>query len=378
MKETIIFVGNKYKGNFVNEVADARGYKYINIEEKGDIKEQINDIGFIIKSEKIPFMIFDIEQYNNNAKEIVQHIKLLEETSNATIICYMADFIPDSIMARELIASDLKRFILSGDATSLKDQLEKNMLSLDITEQKAIQEYIEKEASIEPVKNFKSVGIVGITEKTGTTTQAIQIIKYLQFKGYKACYVDYSGNKYLSHIKGTKELSFPELVGEWFTSDKNEDEGYITYKGVDMYYKPEQLPKDKNYDYFIFDYGTITKKQFNRSAFLRENLKFVVGSTFVTELDNLYQFFQNPFYQNINFIISFVPDEDKAEVTELVGGLAGEEINTFFAETVFEPFKLNEIDLFETAIPIDAVETASENKVKKRGFFRKKEVMDFE
>ena len=72
---TIIFVGSKLNGAFVEDVCKVRNYNYLNVPEKGNIKEQFNDLMFIVKDIKCNYIIFDIEQYFNEPVEIVDRIK---------------------------------------------------------------------------------------------------------------------------------------------------------------------------------------------------------------------------------------------------------------------------------------------------------------
>ena len=58
---SIVFMGDKFHGFFVEEVAKKRGYNYINIEEKGNIKEQTNDLLFAIQDKNAEFIVYDIE-----------------------------------------------------------------------------------------------------------------------------------------------------------------------------------------------------------------------------------------------------------------------------------------------------------------------------
>lgn len=376
----IIFVGSKLDGYFAEEVARLRGYDYECIPKNGNIKDQTNDILFAA-SGTAEYIIFDVEQYINTADEIAKEISAIAAASNAKPIIYAPAFIPESQMARSLYNLDIKRFVVSGSATSLKDQLEKNMAGFydanERDEVEAIKE-IEEEEKLN-VASFSTIGVAGVCHRIGTTTQAIQIVKYLNLKGYKACYIDLNENKYVDFSRTTgerKEIGFTEKVASWFDLEKKDDAiGMVSYSGVDMFYNHHQIPEvlKMGYDYYVYDYGVYTDQQFNKTSFVREDLKiFVVGSS-PTELDYTLDVAENLFYSDSKILFSFTDAGERDELGELVEQIKeGNRQRAFFANYVPDMFTLMEIDQLEKMLPIDDAAGTEEVVKKKKGFFRKK------
>ena len=67
---------------------------------------------------------------------------------------------------------------------------------------------------------------------------------------------------------------------------------------IDMFYNQDKIPEvlKKEYDYYVYDYGVYNDRDFNKTAFLREDVKiFIVGAS-PTELDYTKEIAQNISY----------------------------------------------------------------------------------
>lgn len=363
MSSKIIFVGERQSGYFAEEVANIRGFDYKNVPRKSEIKKQINDILFAAGG-KADYIIFDVEQYISPAEEIADEIKILCNTLGATPIIYAPAFVPESEMARAFVNRDIKSFILSGSATDLKDQLEKNLTGyFDVNERKEIARVQEiQEAEKENKLKFKTIGVAGACRRIGTTTQALQIVKYLGLRGYKACLIEANDCKYPDRKNGLKtEISFVEKIDAWFDTDALDEElGLVSSFGMDMYYDQSKIPEilKKGYDYYIYDYGCYHSRGFNKTAFVREDIQlFVLGSS-VTELDYTKEVAESPFYQDARFIFSLTSEEEKEDLLFLMDSIRkGNSEKTFFAPYCPDPFTMtNEAAaLYDSCIPIEDI-----------------------
>ncbi|MGL4485351.1 MAG: hypothetical protein ACRCUS_10395 [Anaerovoracaceae bacterium] len=376
----IIFVGSSSSGYFAEEVAKLRAFDFNYIEPKGNIKEQTNDILFLGKSND--WIIYDIEQYINPAEEIVEEIKTITMAINTQPIIFAPSFTPGSKLTTALIENDIKRFIVKGSATGLKDQLEKNMAGyfdkLQRKEIKDSQRHIEEEKKI--LKSFKTIGVSGACSRIGTTTQAIQIVKYLQMKGYKACLIELNENKYVDTAKGSsRELSFVEKIKIWFETQKEDEEiGLVKCFDVDMYHDQSQITKvlKLGYDFYVYDYGMYKNKGFNKMSFLREDIRiFVVGSG-PTELDYTNELAQNSFYQDAKLLFSFTAENEKEDILDLMSKISqGSTERTYFAGYCPDAFSFSELKIYEELLPLEGKrESLGEKKTKKKsaGFFGRK------
>ena len=50
-------------------------------------------------------------------------------------------------------------------------------------------------------KNRKTIAVVGSLSRIGTTTQCLQIVKYFQSCGKKACYIEFNNTGFLNALK---------------------------------------------------------------------------------------------------------------------------------------------------------------------------------
>jgi len=191
----------------------------------------------------------------------------------------------------------------------------------------------------------------------GTTTQALQIVKYLLFKGYKAAYYEMNNHK------------FVEAVADAYSDvDKDDIDGVVKYQKVDMYYKADKLKEvqNKDYDFIVYDFGVYSDHDFNKVSFLEKDIQiFVVGSK-PDEFSKTYNVIKNNFYNNVFYIFNFTSDTEKKDLLEL---MEDKSEYTFFADTAKDPFTFGNPEIYEKMIPLSSVK---EEKVEKRGFFRRR------
>lgn len=378
---TIIFVGDRQTGYFAEEVAKTRNLEYRNVERKARPSEQINDILFSANG-KADYIIFDVEQYICDNDEIVTEIKKVCKALNAKPIIYAPAFLPSSELTRTFIDSNIKQFIISGSAASLKDQLEKNITGYyNANERNEIEKIkMQQEEEKAALMNFKTIGIAGTCHRIGTTTQALQAVKYLTLKGYKACFLEFNENKYQDRNNGVRnELGFVEKVAAWFESEKTDKEiGLVRAFGIDMYYKQSKIPEilKMGYDYFVYDYGCYTERGFNKTSFVREDIKIFVTGASVTELDFTKDVAENLFYQEAKFVFSLTSKEEEDDLIELMESIKlkeneGNAARTYFAGFSPDPFSFTDESaaLYEKLIP---VENLKAEKPKNKGLFKKR------
>ena len=183
----IIYAGDRTAGNFIYEVAKKRNIEVNHIEENIDITKQENDILFQLSKAK--YLVIDIDQYINEAEEIAESLGAIKKLG-AKIIVLTSSLSSDNLLISKLVDIDIKNFISKADnLSSMKNELEKNLTDYyDINERKEIEEIknLKKAAKLKDEKTT-TIAVAGSINRIGTTTQAIQIVKYLIYKGYKAC-----------------------------------------------------------------------------------------------------------------------------------------------------------------------------------------------
>lgn len=237
----------------------------------------------------------------------------------------------------------------SSDATYSSDS--KN-------EKKALEAKIGHWYSVTKKEKVKTIGVAGAVRRMGTTTQALQIVKYLKFNGYKAAYFEMNNHGF---VKAVREF--------YEDSQYDEMEGLTEYQNVDMYYKAERLKEvqDKDYEYIVYDYGVYSEHDFNKVSFLEKDIQiFVVGSK-PDEFEKTYDLIKSNFYNDVFYVFNFTSDAEKKDIKELMEDKADK---TFFADESKDPFTFGNSKIYSEMIPIE--DKSEQKKEKKSGFFRKR------
>ena len=113
----LLFVGKKEKGFFAEETEEKVEY----IDEALHIKDQAEAI--LRFNEEATVVIYDIEQYADEAKELVHWINRIEDALKIKTIIFAAGYSPKSTVCRMLWDAGVKNFIFS---IYLGDQKEDN------------------------------------------------------------------------------------------------------------------------------------------------------------------------------------------------------------------------------------------------------------
>lgn len=194
----------------------------------------------------------------------------------------------------------------------------------------------------------KTVGVIGIMPRIGTTTQAVQITRFLSELGFKACYVQYHSSRFLDDMQ------------EYFTGvEIDSDTECLYYDNLDFYKSKNQV-FGLNYEYNIFDYGSVDNIP---SDFFDKDIRIVVcGGTAeeVEYLTNLVPHLYDDY--NIKYIFSFVADYEKNDVYEMMGDKKTE---TYFAPYSPDCFTLQE-ESKEMLCKIFNIDVPEQKKNKKR------------
>ena len=357
----IIFVGTKERGYFCEDVAAKHDMTCDYVDSNLHIENQVNEI--MDFKEKCDCLVFDIEQYADDSDVIIDWILKIKNAVNAKIVIYAVSYSPQSEIIYELYQKEIRTFIFSTYLSEQKEDLEMCMNGYfehfgyenrGISFEKK-EEDDEPEETSKPV--VKTIGIAGSIRRLGTTTQALQIVKYLTFKGYKAAYFEMNNHCYA------------EAVSDAYSeAEKDDVDGIVKYQNVDMYYHTDKLKEiqNKDYEYIVYDYGMYSEHDFNKVSFLEKDIQiFVVGSK-ADEFEKTYDVIKNNFYNNVFYIFNFTSDAEKKDLMELMDDKSE---FTFFADEAKDPFTYCNSDIYEKIIPL---ENKNQEEPKKRSFFRRR------
>lgn len=263
-------------------------------------------------------------------------------------------------MIRFLRFHGVQHFIFAAYLDEKKQELERAIQGIPMLD--AVEEDQEAmETNITQQPTYKSIGIAGVVPRMGTTTQAIQIVKYLLYEGYSACYIELNDHGWVQ-----------ALAEAYDAVEEDKEIGRVTYQEVDLYWKMEKLPEimKLNYDYYVYDYGVYQDRDFNKLSFLEKDLQLFMVGTKPGEFMKTYELIDNTFYNRVIYIFNFIPNDpqEREETYEL---MEEKREDTFFLEDCRDPFRFVPGEFYQKVIPVIPKEK-EEKKKKGRSFFRKR------
>lgn len=172
--------------------------------------------------------------------------------------------------------------------------------------------------------NPKTIAVVGSQRRIGTTTQAIQMVEYLQLMGYKACYVEMNSTRFISK------------AAELYLDLEGKAAGSFKLDNI-MMYSSEKIQEilKLDYDFLVKDYGSYENVDFERLSFLEQKQKILVCGAKADEIYQSCEALKDDELGLDGFIFSFVSKEDRDEVKEM---MEEKKELTYFADYVPAPF----------------------------------------
>lgn len=376
----IIFAGKRTAGTFVEEVVKGMGGTIRFADEKPHIHEQMNDI-LALAHEGCDAIIYDSEQYTDEPEVISDTIGKIKNVNGARQIILTSTDNKNNVLIRACMDTGLRYFVNTAAKASVqKDQLSKTITGYYDANPKERPDLRRIERAREEERRpagFTTVGVVGAMNRIGTTTQCIQIAKYLTFMGYKVCLIEMNSVRYdnrtllerdkkrLSYIEKTRLIYRPEV--------DNPETGIFKLEGVDMLYDREKISelvkKKQGYDFLIYDYGVYSDAGFNKLAYLKDDRQFFVVGAGVTELDTTKDVVQNVSYKDAKLIFTFTGEKDKDGVLEVMERIktagTGNAARTYFAGYTPDPYILSDIKLYEAMLSVGKKAEENSNGRKK-------------
>lgn len=362
MGKRLIFAGTKSSGYFVYEEAAAKGWEVIFVErDTNHIRNQVADIS--AAAEKgCDAVIYDTRDYMEEAEVIAETIASIRRANGAKPVLLVPTANERNSIIGACLDRDIKIFINMGTGTPTDWKKE---LVLCVTghydaaeNEPAFTKRAREYHSRKKIKSesYLTVGVAGSCHRIGTTTQAMQITRYLNSMGYKACYIEMNENRYDNKrilLDPRDEISFVEKTRYLFDIEIDEpDRGYIRNQGLDMYYKQDMLPDllELNYDYLIYDYGVYSDKGFNKTAFLKDDYQFFCVGANAAEADKAFEIAENLSYRNAGLIFSFTAEADREDICDQLNEAAS---RCYFTDYTPNPYVLTNLELYKAMFPVE-------------------------
>lgn len=177
----------------------------------------------------------------------------------------------------------------------------------------------------------RHIAFAGICAHIGTSTQALQLLLYLQNTGRSACYVEFNNSGFLSALQSL----YADL-------HRRERDGRLYYRNIafyraEDYYRLGSLP----YDYVIRDYGVYAGEGFARYSFLEQDCQCLVCGSKANEIFALEKVLRDK-GKDFFYIFSFVPYDERDVLRNLLGE-AGKRV--FFAPLWTDMFSYDESNM---------------------------------
>lgn len=358
----MVFAGSMERGYWIADFCKIEKINLNTVEPGLKIEEQINAI---LKHGKQDYTIFDAAQYIDDAAELAEGIKKICAANNSKAIILASGYNTKSEVVFTLWLSGIRCFILSVAIADMRDELEKCLNGYyEANDIESVRESVkEREKEAEYINNIKMIGVAGACSRIGTTTFAIQIVKYLQFHGYRVAYIQMNSTKYVDMIK------------EWYDEEQVREDseiGCVTYENVDHYYRLDKLSDvlKLGYDFYVYDYGTYFDTAFNRISFLEKDYKIFVCGSDPMELNATVDIVRSYFYDSVKYIFNFVGAGGRDDIADLMNNVKMEDC--YLPEFVPDKYTLTDTESYSGLIPLEKKKSLEKVKSQKKRLFGRK------
>lgn len=219
---------------------------------------QLKKIFSALQAKLYQAYLIDIDVLDGSDAAIAEQLIQLKTATGAPIIIFASGYDMDTPLLETLRINGFDQFVTSDALSTMYEQLAaclegtRNAVALAECHRR---EQAELEKTVAP--GHRTIGFIGTIDSAGTTTQAMQYAKYLQQQNYTVCYIEAGLKNHVEKIPSIYEVDFLD-----------KENGYLRYKGLDIYYKPLLVTPNMRlaYDVCVFDFGVLSAG--NLSSFL--------------------------------------------------------------------------------------------------------------
>lgn len=359
----ILFLGETSRGFFLEEI----GIEYNQEIIYSGLIPQIEEAKNQMLSSVYDYIVVDITQFIDESDIIVKNINTVCTTASIPI----AVFAPGIQQNAEILLG-LSKTMIYGIITEVTPAAQrkefKNIISRPPSQK--IPDIYQSETDVvskatetaRAMKNYKSISLCGACRRIGTTTQAVQIIKYLQFNGYKAAYIEMNNTGFV--------LQLAQLYSDAKINKTQHNK--VSYRNVDFFYSQEELYNilKMDYDYFVFDYGSAADPAFNAISFIEKDIPIICCGSAPNEWGATNSVISKALFYDTYYIFNFCDKTEQADVKELMQEKAKKTIFSGYAPD-FCVFTADRNNLYDQIIA--AKKLSAYKQPKKWSFGRKKE-----
>jgi hypothetical protein len=336
MNNKILYIGNPDTAFIFQKIIEQANSELVTFSAIAATKDQIIDKALSEPYEMIILNAPECYEVKSETIEIIDTIHNSVNSNNTKTVMMAQGYNSKSHLIVAAAQKGIRFYITSSTASDMIEEFKTvkagiGNIPIDVYQ---IQTPSIKEEFISAAEKFSSIEIAvgGCMSRMGTTTIAIQLIKFLQSEGKTACYVDMSNTDYM------------ELATKYYDTERHEkDLNKFTLAGVDIYTNVTQeilyQIHVRNYNFIIYDTGSLLNSSTNTSEFIRKSIKLLCVGNKPNENKTLNIVANTLYNTKINYVYSFVPDDEIEDIREELKKWFGSEC--YFAPYIPDAFSLN-------------------------------------
>lgn len=172
------------------------------------------------------------------------------------------------------------------------------------------------------------IAVIGAMRRIGTTTVALQLVKYLNDQEeHAAAYLQYNNSDFITDLK--EICCADQDTGK---PDK------ITFANTDIFSDPRKVSGiiSSGYQYIVYDYGDI--KSISQSSAFEKDIIIIVGGGEPDEIRAMTAAMEVFNQKNVFYFFNFTPFSDRDELLDMMEGYRNK---TFFLDYIPDKFCYN-------------------------------------
>ena len=172
------------------------------------------------------------------------------------------------------------------------------------------------------------IAVIGAMRRIGTTTVALQLVKYLNDQEeHAAAYLQYNNSDFITDLK--EICCVDQDAGK---PDK------ITFANTDIFSDPRKVSGiiSSGYQYIVYDYGDI--KSISQSSAFEKYIIIIVGGGEPDEIRAMTAAMEVFNQKNVLYFFNFTPLSDREELLDMMEGYRNK---TFFLDYIPDKFCYN-------------------------------------
>lgn len=325
----------------------------------------------------LDYLIVDLKaiEHLTDDDEIIAKITLIRKLYKLRVIIIARGYKHGNVLLGKIFNLGIYNIITRADDIGFKEELEKalsdegmsfgnsikykldnNLIAVNQTT-KVIKENFIK------VKQTVNIGVVGTERHIGATTLAINLTKYLsELTNIRACYIE--NNNHQSVVR----------MAESSEAIRYEDMKKISFKGIELFSRPENMSDilSNDYNFYIYDYGALNEMtEEERNSFITRDLKIIVSGNKLWEIQNLINAFKIVGKDiNTYLVFNFAKESEKENFRLSLGEYWKDRMT--FSEYITDPFEVKNKYFFENILKPYLINTDITEKKKGFNFFKKR------